>query len=378
MRVLFFRNERMKESMNQWTKKKEMQILHGIRLRMESSLVGMKRRVSSTVACNIYVSPNCKERKETKQSFLVDILKAAQLRSKQLRETKARNNYKERQSIALIHAYTDTAYDRSSFHIAGTAENVVDVASFIAIRAIEAFIKDDDGSGSEEEDINKARHPTVGIVDHIAVMPLCLDDKNDAHGKAAREIGNALSRTGVHVIFYGSADTQNTPLATVRKQKTSFFKSGSLGGTSGGIGICTVGSPPSFVENFNIRLSKNVSKENAMLLTKKVRQRDGGVYGVEALTLPYTGNRYEVACNLLYPEKGTIDDIISKIDEWLQSFNDQNLSSKRAEYVEEAYRVGTTMKQCKDVLEQQESSLEQHDKNVLQNFIFYFEERNQT
>lgn len=351
--------------------KKDMQILHGIRFRLDSTLAGMKRTVSSMVACNIYVSPN--GRKETKQS-LVEILKASQLRCKELRESKTSNDQIDLRTVALVHAFMDTTYDRSSFHLAGTPENVIDVSSYIARLSLEAFSQCNGGEDSEE-DLNKSRHPTVGIVDHIAVMPLCLEDKHDAHGKVACEIGRVLSRCGVHVIFYGSADIQNTPLATIRKQKTSFFKSGSLGGITKGKGICTVGSPVSFVENFNIRLSKLVSKQEAMLLTKKVRHRDGGVYGVEALTLPYSGGRYEVACNLLYPEKGNVHDIISKIDEWLQSFNDEhNLQSKRSMYIEVAYRVGTTMKQCNDVLEQDESFLEQHDKNVLENFISYFEE----
>jgi glutamate formiminotransferase len=352
-----------------------MQILHGIKLRLNSTLVGMKRNASSMVACNIYVSPN--EKKQTKQS-LVNILKAAQLKCNQLRESKDRNNYDhERRNIVLVHAYTDKAYGRSSFHLAGTPESVIDVASYVARLSLEEFSPSDCGEGSEE-DINKSRHPTVGIVDHIAVMPLSLEDTSDAHGKAAREIGKALSNFGVHVIFYGSADIQNTPLATIRKEKTTFFKSGSLGGTTKGKGICTVGSSSSFVENFNIRLSKMVSKQDAMLLTKKVRHRDGGVYGVEALTLPYSGGRYEVACNLLYPEKGDVNDIISKIDEWLQSFKDDHkIKSKRSEYVEVSYRVGTTMKECNDVLNRDESFLEQHDKNVLEHFISYFEKTNQ-
>jgi len=298
-----------------------------------------------------------------------------------------------------------------------------------------------------------SKHPMVGLVDHISIMPLQphsraneqLQSKNhdshdhgkiehdddskfnanndndndndndgihqyippDANGLAALAIAHDLSQKGVNCFPYGTADRHHTPLAIVRKQKTDFFQSGGAGAANDAsesaplplplplplrvplpLGICTIGSPSNFVENFNIRLTDHISKKQAMTLTKKLRERGGhghaGVLGVEALTLPYSLNRYEVACNLLRPDlsNGNSDSILEKVEEWVkeqvkeqEQQECQRDSSGEVAYneytyfIDEAYRVGTTMDQCRDVMGLvNEDMVRKHDALVLERF----------
>lgn len=84
-------------------------------------------------------------------------------------------------------------------------------------------------------------------------------------------------------------------------------------------------------------------EKTAQSLTKRVRERDGGLPGVEAVTLPYSNERWEVACNLSQPNVASSDDI----DNLVKSLQDDN---KAQDFVEMAYRVGTTAEQCRQAI----------------------------
>ena len=323
-------------------------------------------RPAAYVACNIYVSAG----RPARSAVLFDALSKAQERCRVLRQG-------EGGKVALIHAFADAPYDRSSFHLAGSSELVSDVASQIATQALLELSANNASAGDCTGDADeKSRHPFVGIVDHISVMPLRPasmqggKDNEDGQntGTAAKTIGQALSKLGAKVYYYGHADPNITPLATVRRERTAFFKSGgaiannkSEEDESSIYGTCTVGAPTNFVENFNVRLSQQCSKEVAKILTKKLRERDGGIVGVEALTLPYSENRFEVACNLLQPTKGTASMVEESAREWARANGGESM-------IDEAYQVGTTEQQCMEVLSLQADDLDKHERRVYQNF----------
>jgi hypothetical protein len=429
--------------------------------------------------------------------LLLQVLDSSQELCRQLR-SKDQNA-----RIAIVHAYADKAYDRSSFHLAGRAKEVAQVSSHVATTAIDLLVpsllmqsrhvqtptqipndapqqQQDGNDGCDMVHSNApgttrircassaSRHPLVGLVDHVSVMPLVslaslssshsstssktnndhYDDDDDidddpcnktnqerqqqkeflnadttvlpsdvnASALAALQILHALELKGVRCLPYGTAHPKGIPLATVRREWTDFFKSGSLSHNKEALyyscmeedendalsslllGTCTVGSPTHFVENFNIRLTRHVTKKQAMALTKRVRQRDGGVLGVEALTLPYSNGRWEVACNLLMPheKEGTVDCIMEQVNEWLQkdmtmtmcantttATTDTAISSTTttgkglslhggySHYVEDCYRVGTTMDQCMTVvlnLLKDEVAFQHYDDMVRQGF----------
>lgn len=321
------------------------------------------------VACNVYVSAGRPQHAD----LLLRLLSNAQGQCHSLRAVNAT------EKIVVVHAYADGPYDRSSFHLAGQPDPVVAVASELAKGAIQGLLAT---PPCEEEDQDASRHPFVGMVDHVAVMPL--DETNhtvhsdmggDSYkptGWAARRIGSVLDQLGVEVHYYGDAHPEGTPLATVRREQTSFFRSGGLGDSSPSnsrVGVSTVGAPPSFVENFNVRLRTDF-RQTARSLTWALRGRNGGLQGVEALTLPYTEGRYEVACNLLRPDVVSVKAIEAKVNEWASQ---TMKASPSHTLVEKAYRVGTTVEQCLEALSLSDSleSATEYDDAVMERFRGY-------
>lgn len=321
----------------------------------------------SLVAANVYVTASGRK---SHAAVLISLLSEAQrhcvhlARDSTLRTTPTMQLH-SLSTAAVAHAYADPVYNRSSFHFAGTAGNVVQLVSHLVDQAVTKLSTEEGTNASEE-----FSHPTVGLVDHIAVMPLdgldnaenSLSFENDkayepktASGWAARRIGESMNKSAkFDVFYYGSADPHGSPLATVRRERTSFFRSG---GISKGLSdasqsiqnqVATIGAPLHFVENYNIRLL--CSKNTAQSLTRHVRERDGGLVGVEALTLPYSHGRWEVACNLLRPDLTTAADVHCAATKW--ELQQQQLLGNRDKLIEEAYRVGTTADQCRHVLSQ--------------------------
>ena len=283
------------------------------------------------------------------------------------------------EKIALVHAFADGPYDRSSFHLAGRPHHVATVATMIAEGAINGLLLLRQDRTVDEE----SRHPFVGLVDHIAVMPLVYevgDCTGTTHhrqgitpnGQAAEYIGKQLMKTGLQVHFYGNANPDGTPLADVRRDQTNFFRSGGLestteasSGETNPIGVATIGAPSTFVENFNIRLTPNCTRTMARSLTRALRERDGGLVGVEGLTLPYSNHRYEIACNMLQPEVGSAEAMMDVVQTWaLQQLQSSSCFTSVDELVEVGYRVGTTAEQCLQVLSLSEEELKVHDSEV--------------
>jgi len=98
-------------------------------------------------------------------------------------------------------------------------------------------------------------------------------------------------------------------------------------------------------------------------LARELRECDGidgkgsntGLSGLEVLTLPYSNDRYEVACNLLRSseENGNTNAILKAVEDWeirmLTEFDDaKNYGGDimQESLVESAYRVGTTEEMC--------------------------------
>ena len=357
------------------------------------------RLISQPLACNVYISAGGLP---WHAPILLDLLKNTQKHCSRL--TNAQKATSNNHTCVVVHAFSDMVYNRSSFHLAGSENQIADVVSTLVKEARQKLSdgnKNHETATSENQNVN---HPYVGLVDHIAVMPLT--DKNEElenaseksnneqgldfqpntpSGRAARRIGASIS--GANVLYYGTADPDGTPLAEVRRKKTKFFQSGGLESTTGKSDsshddtpqnvqrdIATVGAPPQFVENFNIRLTKRCDKNRAQSLTRFVRERDGGLSGVEALTLPYSQGRYEVACNLLQPQIGSSEAIRKKVEEWAASIElpEELAIGTNLEYlVETSYRVGTTADQCLNTLafvteSDNTSSLNEHNQMVVE------------
>ena len=191
------------------------------------------------------------------------------------------------------------------------------------------------------------------------------------------------------------------PLAAdVRREQTAFFRSGGLAAVDDNNEnkdndkttkkeaspattakkqqqqVALIGAPEHFVENYNIRLTKYCSQATARSLTRRLRERNGGLAGVEALTLPYSDGRWEVACNLLRPDLTSTERVQQEVDKWEQEQQQQQqqTSFPMHSLVEKGYRVGTTAEQCIQALSLcscEHHHREQYDQSVLDNFRNY-------
>ena len=276
----------------------------------------------------------------------------------------------------VVHAFADVPYNRSSFHFSGTSEAVTSVVSKLSIDTFASI-------PYMPEDHDENAHPTVGLIDHISVMPLHCEDTEQqidrATVDAAHGIGRVLEEADVQVYYYGAADLkEKMPLSKVRKYRTKFFETGHSrndGGNDERKTFSCVGCPDSFTENFNIRLKFSQdelkAKSLAQSLSRTLRERDGGLPGVEALTLRYRSDdsvvEYEVACNLLRPKVGSVEKIQKVSNSWLDSIQ----SGLQFKLDMESYRVGTTRQQCLDALSLSGEDLESHNKKIYLGFEKY-------
>mmetsp|Transcript_32204 Transcript_32204/g.47573 ORF Transcript_32204/g.47573 Transcript_32204/m.47573 type:complete len:348 (+) Transcript_32204:87-1130(+) len=325
---------------------------------------------NSLVACNVYVTAGRMHHSD----LLMKILLEAQKQCLSIHSKK----------VVVVHSFADGPYNRSSFHLAGEVDCVTDVATSIAITATNEL-----ETTRDQVELERSRHPFVGMVDHIAVMPLYSAGGDESEcsanptemsptGKAARAIGKRLEEVGVRVYYYGDAHADKKPLARVRREETNFFKTEILDDEQGvpikvKKGSATIGAPKSFVENFNIRLTSNCDIKMAKSLTRFIRERDDGLLGVEALTLPYSNNRYEVAANLLQLDKTSSKDILVRVDKWVDDNIQNSHFSNSNDIIEKCYRVGTTSQQCLSVMNQCQSLARQkfHDDEVATRFKHY-------
>ena len=282
--------------------------------------------------------------------------------------------------VVVVHAFRDGPYDRSSFHLAGSPDLVADVGSSLATRAVQALVRLEREREREKEETTESigrRHPTVGLVDHVSVLPL--DENNDNEnenskqnefariaGSVARTIGESLQSSGADVLYYGHAHPTGKELAAVRRDSTGFFEDSKKEETTTSTssrsrsteriipklaGQATVGAPDRFVENYNIRLRQGVSRRIARTLTESVREKSGrGLPFVEALTLAYGRDQYEVACNLLDPFTTSSGDVDERIRDWEKQQQQQQDNKDSSALVETAYRVGTSTDMCLEAL----------------------------
>ena len=318
------------------------------------------------------------------------------------------NDHQQANSIALVHAFADVPYHRSSFHFAGSSHHIAKFITEFAECTYQELLpldskqclkfKSIDNNYDakcriEKERFKNTEHPTVGLIDHISVMPLplnsviCSGSNTSADELAAissaHHIGSAIqsnsfpTKSKIKVHYYGLADSQyGMSLAQVRNSRTNFFNQMLSKENCHSEMVC-IGCPHEYTENFNVRLSfpskfsRQEAKKIASSLTKKLREKNGGLPGVEALTLNYDSHSdndkktlmFECACNLLQPKVSTVDDILDTAQEWLHE-----VDSKYEVTIDNAYRVGTTSSKCIDVLNLNNEKLRDHYEKLFEDF----------
>jgi hypothetical protein len=327
----------------------------------------------------------------------------------------------------LVHAYTDQVYNRSSLHLAGSPQVIATVVPALVTSAIQKL----------QHTLTPVPlllplpppppptpHPTVGLVDHVAVLPLGKDESDQAQlaasQRAASSVAHSIRSTLINgrpipqydsvvpavvtshnarccstleVLPYGMVDgdvgTNYLALADVRRTRTRFFQTianrqhptapssspltngdSFVTATDSHRQVILVGAPRYFVENYNVRLTAACPPTDAKRLCRLLRssqssrRRAGGLMPhVEALVLPYGGRRTEVACNLLRPTVTSSADIDAVV-----------VAHVPPDLVERSYRVGTTAHQCLEALYEVSSSSSTfarstYDQQVIQTWL---------
>lgn len=196
----------------------------------------------------------------------------------------------------LLYNYVDTTYERSSYCVGGEPAAVA--------AAVVALAKDALGR-IDLRDL-RGSHPTIGVVDHVAVNPL----GDDLAGAAAtaRAIAGGLA-DDLPALFYGAARDDGRGLAATRRLTAYFGADGPAPAFDAGPaavdpkrGVLCVGAVQ-HVLNYNVLLG-TADGAAAKRVAAAIRARGGGPLAldrVEAMALAHDGG-YEVACNLLDAE----------------------------------------------------------------------------
>ena len=182
---------------------------------------------------------------------------------------------------------------------------------------------------------------------------------NNFVNNLGRELASILyERHKVPILFYGKLN--NVRLADIRK-KLSYFDSHTRSFQAENdikevetdlfgkvlvnpqIGVICLGAVP-FILNYNIRLN-TTNKGEASKITKGVREKDGGLPHVEALTLQHHNGNMEVACNLLNPPEIGPEEVINRVKCLLSEINDDRKDERESTFaleIEKAYVTGLT------------------------------------
>jgi hypothetical protein len=316
----------------------------------------------------------------------------------------------------LVHVYTDQVYNRSSLHLAGSPQVIATVVPALvtsAIQKLQHTLTPVPLLLLPPPPSVTTPHPTVGLVDHVAILPLCQDESDQAQlaksQRAASSVAHSIRSTLVNgrpipqydnvvptvvsrhnaccstlnVLPYGMVDgdvgTNYIALADVRRTRTRFFQTianrqhpngeSFLTATDNHRQVILVGAPRYFVENYNVRLTAACPPTDAKRLCRSLRRQSsradsGSMPHVEALVLPYGGRRTEVACNLLRPTVTSSADIDAVV-----------AAHVPPDLVERSYRVGTTAHQCLEALYEVSSSSSStfarstYDQQVIQTWL---------
>jgi hypothetical protein len=215
-----------------------------------------------------------------------------------------------------VYAFSDPAYNRSSFTFAG--DDPAEVARAAARLASAAFREPSLRIAPGMATSSSPRpHPRLGVVDHILVSPLRDGAPLTSAADCAAAIGAAIAQHAP-VFFYGACSSPPRTLADIRRASPYFSRTAEGGGgglavalppdlgpahPEDGIGVCLLGAVGA-VLNYNVRLHVMVRRRNgdegsvsdadttraaaaARAVARTVSTRGGGLPAVEALALEY-------------------------------------------------------------------------------------------
>ena len=138
-------------------------------------------------------------------------------------------------------------------------------------------------------------HPRKGVVDLIPIHPISSNATLNDCGKVALNIGTKLKEThpNLSIFYFGHADMPKNRDLVQRRKENGWFQDDNFTSNHGMTGI---GAIP-YMSNFNVMLHCNDIKIGQQI-AKSLRQRSGGLLGVQSMAFPHGDNQIEIACNV--------------------------------------------------------------------------------
>jgi Formiminotransferase domain, N-terminal subdomain len=309
---------------------------------------------------------------------------------------------------AVVHARCDPVYNRSSLHMAGSASIIAKVAKEVAVQAVVDLrnLYEQNPALKTRLSTLDTHYPTVGLVDHVCVMPLLLSDDESQRaitpistaisnadptttmrpnfrealspaGQVARAVGEALrDELGMLVFFYGLAHrSQNRDYADVRGKQTKYLKrlAGLVppGDASNRPDVCSVGAYTHCIEHLAVRMNAVCGKKRARHLRRLVAEYDGSKLPfVHAMSLPYSDERYEIACLLQRPDVSNAAKVQSVIYNYVKTCKDDIA-------IEKSYRLRPMAVQSVEILRhvsRSDTARQEHDEKLARNLLSYLQQ----
>ncbi|KAL0903983.1 hypothetical protein M5K25_026049 [Dendrobium thyrsiflorum] len=243
----------------------------------------------------------------------------------------------------IMNKFMDEAYNRVGYTLVSSISKNPSLNSALAKAAVSmveaAFKTIDLGS-------HCGTHPRLGVVDHICFHPLAESTLDQSAGLAkivAEAIGHRLQ---VPTFLYGAAHEEGRSLDSIRRD-LGYFKPNSDGhqwisGPSVDLSCFKPDNGPSQVDpargmvvigatrwvgNYNVPV-RSTDINAVRQIAKRISGRGGGFESVQALALAHGENCFEVACNLLEPDRVGADRVQLEV---------QRLAAEEGLVVEQGY-----------------------------------------
>jgi glutamate formiminotransferase len=208
----------------------------------------------------------------------------------------------------VLDVHSDADHNRSVFTVVADADSLVDaLAAAISVAVARIDLRSHEGV-----------HPRVGAAD---VVPLVrFDPEDDRPERAARALARRIAMLGVPALGYGELGEGRRPAffrqggAARLEERLAAGEIEQLAGPAQlhpTAGAVLVGVRPPLVA-FNIDLATD-DVEVARALASAIRERDGGLAGVQALGLRAHG-RAQVSTNLIDVEGTPLAAVVSAVD----------------------------------------------------------------
>jgi glutamate formiminotransferase len=208
----------------------------------------------------------------------------------------------------VLDVHSDADHNRSVFTVVADADSLVDaLAAAISVAVARIDLRSHEGV-----------HPRVGAAD---VVPLVrFDPEDDRPERAARALARRIAMLGVPALGYGELGEGRRPAffrqggAARLEERLAAGEIEQLAGPAQlhpTAGAVLVGVRPPLVA-FNIDLATD-DVEVARAIASAIRERDGGLAGVQALGLRAHG-RAQVSTNLIDVEGTPLAAVVSAVD----------------------------------------------------------------